>query len=101
MFELCKVLRVRHPRYLLRVLSRDELLDWLAVYEISPWGPEREDLRTAVGSLWARGAEFEKIRIEYPHVENVDPDAEDEQAIASILAARDAHLAQRAAADDN
>jgi len=77
MFALSRELGYRHPRYLIQDLTTDELLDWLALYEIDPWGETRRDYRAAVASMWVRGAKFEDVRPTYPHVGCVDADDDD------------------------
>lgn len=52
---------------MIEALTRDELLDWLALYEVSPWGPERDDFRAAAHSLWVRGVKTASVI--YPYVE--------------------------------
>lgn len=37
-----------HPRYLLPLLSLEDLVDWQARYELQPWGEVRADLRNVV-----------------------------------------------------
>ena len=64
-----------HPRRLVAKLDRDELLDWLALWEIDPWGPKRDDLRSAVQGFRIRYGEDEAIKVEYPYVAN---DSEDD-----------------------
>lgn len=64
-------------------MTYGELLDWLAIYETSPWGPERDDQRAAVHSLWTRGVKFEDVAIEYPHVE-IDSGEIDDDIIAML-----------------
>lgn len=44
-FRLCKVLGVRHPKYL--PLSAEEFLDWEAYAAIEPWGYDMDNIRTA------------------------------------------------------
>lgn len=60
------------------MLSTDELLDWLALYEISPWGEDRADMRAAVQSVWNRGAAFTELRPTFPYVESDIDDISDE-----------------------
>ncbi len=74
------ILGVRHPRRLIAELGRDELLDWLAMWEVDPWGPERDDIRAAAASFWNRGGEFDSILIQYPHV----PSDTDDDVIALL-----------------
>jgi hypothetical protein len=59
---------------LLERLTWDELLDWLALWEIDPWGETRRDVRAAVASLWERGATFDAVEIAYPHVDTGEDD---------------------------
>lgn len=49
-------------------MTRDELLDWLAVCEVSPFSEERDDLRSFVGAKAAWDAE-KKIKALYPYFE--------------------------------
>jgi hypothetical protein len=75
---------------LLDRLTRDELLDWLALWSIDPWGESRQDVRSAVASLWSRGANFDDVTIEYPHVQT---DEDDDEVLA--LLDRDRQLRER------
>lgn len=49
-------------------LERDELLDWIALWQVDCWGPERDDLRAAATSFWNRGGSFDEIKIQFPYV---------------------------------
>jgi len=47
--EICRgSARYGHPDQLLAELSWPQVVDWLAFYELSPWGEERDDLRSGV-----------------------------------------------------
>lgn len=56
--------------------------------EVDPWGPQRDDRRAAVQSLWNRGAKFEEIKIDYPHVGEHNTDSEDDDIIELLEADR-------------
>jgi hypothetical protein len=47
-FALCERLGFPHPRYLLPLLTPQDLIDWQARWELQPWGELRQDLRNAV-----------------------------------------------------
>ncbi len=70
-------------------MTYGELLDWLAIYEISPWGPERSDKRAAIHSLWSRGVKFDDVAIDYPHVETESGEIDDD-----LIAMLDADAAE-------
>lgn len=63
-------------------LTRDELLDWLAFWEVNPWGSVRSDMRAAVQSLWNRGAGLETLQVAYPYT---DQPVENEEDIDDFL----------------
>ena len=69
-------------------MSRDQLLDWLAVYDLDPWGEQRQDIRAAVASIWTRGAKFDELRISYPHAPDMAEISEEDEieAIEQIAA---------------
>lgn len=73
------------------VLTRDQVLDWLAVYEIDPWGQSRQDIRAAVSAIWARGGSFDDLHIEYPHASDslAISDEDEFDAIEQIAAAQE------------
>lgn len=71
---MCRDLGVEHPRRLHVELCRSELLDWLALWQVDPWGPDRADRRAAVQSAWNRGAGFDTFQMEYPYVGDVSDD---------------------------
>jgi len=48
-FELCLQLGVEHPSRL--TLSGGELLDWAAVWGVSPWGDTRSDRRMGAATV--------------------------------------------------
>lgn len=54
--------------------------------EVDPWGPQRDDRRAAVQSLWMRGANFDEVRIDYPHVGDHNADSDDEDIINMLEA---------------
>lgn len=68
------------------VLTADELQDWLALYEVDPWGEHRADLRSAVGAVAVFGG-FRELQPEYPYVppDNEDISAEDEAELMETL----------------
>lgn len=85
LFHLCRDLRVGHPRRLVKHLTRDELLDWLALYEVDAWGPGRDDRRAACQSLWNRGLPFSDVEISFPYIKSEEDEIEaDLEALAEI-----------------
>lgn len=57
--RLCALLGVSGRRVLRSVLSREEYLDWLALYNCDPWGEDRADLRARTVAIatvapWAK-----------------------------------------------
>lgn len=51
-FRLCLAIGVEHPNRL--TLSREELDDWYAVWNLEPWGDARDDYRAlAYQSRWS------------------------------------------------
>ncbi|HBE71240.1 MAG TPA: hypothetical protein DDW52_24095 [Planctomycetaceae bacterium] len=57
-------------------LTRSELLDWLALWQVDPWGPDRADRRAAVQAGWFRGVSFQAVSMEYPYVGGDDGEEE-------------------------
>ena len=48
LFEICARVGVVHPDYLLQPagpLTWEQMIDWLALYDLQPWGDQRDDLR--------------------------------------------------------
>lgn len=48
MFRLCLALGYPHPDYLLRMLTSRQITEWLAYYDLEPWGETRADLRAGI-----------------------------------------------------
>jgi len=47
--EICRgSAKYGHPDHLLADLTWSQVVDWLAMYESSPWGEDRDDLRNGV-----------------------------------------------------
>ncbi len=59
----------------------------MALWEVDPWGPERDDLRAAVQSAWNRGADMETLQIQFPYREAKDAKETeaDEDEIVALL----------------
>jgi len=95
-FRLAIALGVVHPNRLFEtaggdpasaVLTWDEFTDWLAYYQVEPWGDERADLRQAVAIAYQNIAwlpdDAELPEIVWPYF----PDAEeiDFQAVREAI----------------
>ncbi len=66
------------------------MLDWLAFYEVEPWGEARKDLRSAVQSLHNRGIDFDRLPMMWPYHEQTDDDEVDEADIIAEIEAEQA-----------
>ena len=49
---LCGVGGAAHPRELEERLTHAEIMDWLAMYSLRPFGTKRDDLRAALQTYW-------------------------------------------------
>ena len=49
--EVCLAIGVQHPSRLAESLTWPELLDWVALWRLSPWGEFRKDLRSGAQVL--------------------------------------------------
>jgi len=61
---------VIHPHRLFELLTADQFLDWWAAYCVSPWGPERSDLRSAAAVAMAAGARG--VSPTWPYLETLE-----------------------------
>jgi len=61
---------VIHPDRLFELLTPGQFLDWWAAYCVSPWGPERADLRSAAAVAMASGARG--VRATWPYLETLE-----------------------------
>lgn len=50
---LCGVGGAAHPREIEERLTRVEILEWMAMYALRPFGTKRDDLRAAIQTFWA------------------------------------------------
>ena len=50
-----------HPDYLEKVLNRRQIVEWLAEFNLRPFGDERADLRQAVSDYWTISAQLTEI----------------------------------------
>ncbi len=67
-------------------MTWSELNDWLALYDIDPWGERRSDLRSAVNALQSVGSK--EVDVIYPYVSSPDSDeisVEDEAELIATL----------------
>lgn len=63
-FALCRAIGCPHPSRLQRPpwsLTDRELAHWRHVYNVDPWGPERDDVRAFAAAMVAGGAEAEEL----------------------------------------
>ena len=54
LFEVCSRVGVVHPDYLLQPagpLSWNQALDWVALFDLEPWGDKRDDMRTFAAAM--------------------------------------------------
>lgn len=73
----------------------------MAIWEIDPWGTERDDMRSAVQSIHNRGGSFESLSYTFPYIASDEDEAElDLQAIAEIEEARQLERKTREATTD-
>jgi hypothetical protein len=81
---------------LLDSLTTDELVEWMAYYELEAWGPERDDLRTGLLACAMESMHCETQQLTpqqfviQPRFDN-DPDETDDEA----LDAKIDHAAER------
>lgn len=68
------------------MLTREELLDLMALYEVDPWGESRADMRAAVNTC-ATVMGFAELQYDYPYVptDSDDFSDEDEAELIAIL----------------
>jgi hypothetical protein len=67
-------------------MTWSELNDWLALYDIDPWGEQRADLRSSVNALLTNGVR--DVEVLFPYVGQPDSDeisVEDEAELIATL----------------
>ena len=74
LFVLARSLGVLHPDHLLSKLTPRQIVEWWTLYQLEPWGDERDDLR-----MWATSAVIwgnEGVELRWPYIDA--PMTEDE-----------------------
>lgn len=67
-------------------MTWSELNDWLALYDVDPWGERRADMRSAVNALQSNGCK--EVEVLWPYIGSADSDdisVEDEAEIIAII----------------
>lgn len=75
---MCLAIGCPHPDHLLELLDLDQWRDWIAYYDIEPWGETRADQRqmALLGWLFSPFGNSPPPQAEYPYFEHEAFDAE-------------------------